>query len=200
MEAPPRRETILGACERLLHRYGPNKTTMQDVAKEARIAVGSVYLEFPSKEAILEELSSRKHDLVLQAIVRGIASDGPYAERLRRAIDARTEAYLTIAKEGIHACELVHCSRDGVQSAQQRFRSAEHNLFCELLRAGADAGELDVAKPELVTRVVLIAYARFTPPWLFSSTRDESLTLLRALHDVVLNGLSTREGRRRRGR
>lgn len=200
MVTPSRRETVLGACERLLHRYGPNKTTMQDVAKEARIAVGSVYLEFNSKEAILEELSSRKHDSVLQAIARGLAGDGPYAERLRRALDARTEAYLSIAKDGAHACELVQCSRDGVQTAQQRFRSAEHNLFCELLRAGANAGELDVDKPELVTRVVLIAYARFTPPWLFLSPREESLGLLRGLHEVVLQGLVVRDGRRKRGR
>jgi AcrR family transcriptional regulator len=195
MDAPSRRETILNACERLLHRKGPGKTTMHDVAKEARVAVGSVYLEFDSKEAIVEELSSRKHDAVLTAIARGLASDGPYAERFRSAIDARTEAYLTIAKDGSHACELVHCSRDGVQTALQRFKAAEHNLFCELLRAGARAGELDVDKPELVTRVVLIAYARFTPPWLFSSSREESLLLLRALHDVVLDGLVKRKRR-----
>ena len=195
MNAPSRRETILHAYERLLHRHGPAKATMGDVAKEARIAVGSVYLEFDSKEAILEELSSRKHDAVLTAIARGIASDGPYAERFRRAIDARTDAYLTIAKDGAHACELVHCSRDGVQSAQQRFKAAEHNLFCELLRAGARAGELDVEKPELVTRAVLVAYARFTPPWLFRENREETLALLRALHDVVLEGLIKRKRR-----
>lgn len=190
-----RRETILSACERLLHRYGPGKTTMQDVAREARVAVGSVYLEFESKEDILAELSSRKHDVVLAAITRGIASDGPYAERFRRAIDARTDAYLSIARDGAHACELVHCARDGVQTAQQRFRAAEHNLLCELLRAGARAGEFDVEKPELVTRAVLIAYARFTPPWLFATARDESLRLLRVLHGVVLDGLVKRRKR-----
>ncbi len=190
-----RRETILAACERLLHRYGPNKTTIQDVAKEARIAVGSVYLEFDSKERLLEELSTRKHDLVLQAIARGLASDGPYGERLRRAIDARTEAYLSIAEGSAHACELVQCTRDGVQSARERFHSAEHTMVCELLRAGGRAGELDVAKPEVTTRAVLVAYARFTPPWLFSAPRDESRSLLRALHDVVLNGLVRRKKR-----
>jgi AcrR family transcriptional regulator len=190
-----RRETILAACERLLHRYGPNKTTMQDVAKEARVAVGSVYLEFDSKEKILEELSARKHDAVLQAIARGLASDGPYADRLRHALDARTHAYLAIADGGSHACELVQCSRDGVQSARERFRTAEHTMFCELLRAGARAGELEVEKPDVTTRVVLVAYARFTPPWLFSAPRDESLSLLHALHEVVLHGLVRRKRR-----
>lgn len=190
-----RRETILAACERLLHRYGPNKTTIQDVAKEARVAVGSVYLEFDSKERLLEELSARKHDLVLQAIARGLASAGPYEERLRRAIDARTEAYLAIANGGAHACELVQCSRDGVQSAKERFHSAEHAMISELLRAGARAGELAVEKPEVTTRAVLVAYARFTPPWLFAAPRAETTSLLRALHDVVLHGLVRRRRR-----
>lgn len=185
-----RRESILGACERLLHRYGPSKTTMSDVAREAGVAVGSVYLEFPSKDAIVAELSSRKHDLVLQAITRGIASERPYGERLRLAIDARTEAYFSIASGGAHACDLVHCSSTAVKSAAERFRAAELATFSELLRAGAKAGELEVSgKVELTTRAVLVAYARFTPPWLFSSPRDESLALLRALHEVVLQGL-----------
>src|SRR4029079_9279854 len=67
-DAARRREQILSAADRLLRHYGPNKTTVADVAREAGIGVGSVYLEFPSKDALIEELSRARHRAVLAAM------------------------------------------------------------------------------------------------------------------------------------
>lgn len=190
-----RRHTILSACERLLHRYGPQKTTIAEVAREARVAVGSVYLEFESKEAIVEELSRKKHATVLEAMRLAVVVERPWAERLRAAIDARTDAFLEIADGGIHGGDLVHCSSGAVQCAHDQFKRDEHALIAELLRDGAKDGELDVGKPELAAKAVLTAYARFAPPWLFHAPREETRTLLRAVHDLVLYGLVHRRRR-----
>jgi AcrR family transcriptional regulator len=190
-----RRETILAACERLLHRYGPSKTTMQDIAREARIAVGTVYLEFDSKETILLELSSRKHKLLLQTIERELAADRPFGERIRSAIDARTDAYFRIAEGGAHGSDLVHCSNAAVTKAHTAFMQAEHALFATTLREGARAGELEVSQPVVAARAMLVAYARFSPPWLFSAPREETRVLLRNVHEVVLFGLVKRKKR-----
>src|SRR5262245_17349677 len=63
-----RREQILEAADRLLRHYGPHKTTIADVAREANVGVGTVYLEFCSKEALIEELSQTRHRAVLDAM------------------------------------------------------------------------------------------------------------------------------------
>jgi AcrR family transcriptional regulator len=68
--ATERRKRILEATERLLRRYGPAKTTVADIAREAEIAVGAVYLEFASKDAIVEELSQGQHRAVMAAARR----------------------------------------------------------------------------------------------------------------------------------
>jgi AcrR family transcriptional regulator len=187
-----RRQTILSACERLLQRYGPQKTTMQDVAREAGIAVGSVYLEFESKEAILHELSNRKHQGILALVERELRAERAYQERIRAAIDARTEAYFAIEDAGLHARDLVHCGHAAVTAAHAAFKEAEHALFTAALRAGARRGELDAPRPAVTARGVLVAYARFTPPWLFSAPRDETKALLASVHKLVLFGLVKR--------
>lgn len=188
-----RRDHILIACERLLHRYGPQKTTMADIAREARVAVGSVYLEFSSKETILEELSLKKHATVLEAMRLALVVERPWAERLRAVFDARTDAFLDIADDGAHGSDLVHCGNGAVQTAHEKYKRDELALIVELLRDGVRAEELDVAKPELAAKAVLVAYARFSPPWVFHAPRDETRTLLRAVHDVVLYGLVRRK-------
>lgn len=191
MNETSRRTLILKAAERLFHRYGPAKTTIADVAREADVAVGSVYLEFDSKEALIQELSVGRYQRVLGAMRASAEQESrPFRDRLRSMLDARVEAFLAQADEGAHACDLLHCSKsDAVKAAYTRFLAEERAIITDLLRAGDRAGELDVPKPDVTGRAVLAAYMPFTPPWLFNVPRDELAGRLRAMHDLILYGL-----------
>ena len=201
MTEPARRATILEAADRLLRHYGAQKTTVSDVAREAGVGVGSVYLEFPSKEAIVEELSRSRHREVLDAM-RAAANAGrrPFHERLTRALDARLEAFYAVVDAGTHACDLVHCVSAAVKTAQVSYHHAELALVAELLRRGTEAGELDAADPdpEAVAGTILRAYASFSLPWIASRDRVETRAALAAMHHLVLHGLLVRPPLRRR--
>jgi AcrR family transcriptional regulator len=192
MATIPRREQILQAAERLLGRYGPAKTTMADVAREAEIGVGTVYLEFPSKDAIIEELSGARYRAMLAAMREAATSSRPHGERLVAMFESRTKAFVEIAEKGAHACDLVHCMSPAVKAAQGRFREDERALLVELLRSGARAGKLSVSRPEAVARAVLRAYATFCPPWLDAIPKDELRPALSAMNDLILSGLLPR--------
>jgi AcrR family transcriptional regulator len=187
-----RREQILRAAEKLLGQYGAAKTTMADLAREAGVAVGSVYLEFSSKEAIVEALSTARHRRVIDAMQRAAASEGSFADRLRGIFEARTTVLLRYAEEGAHVCELVHCVSGAVRVAQARFREEETELLAGLLRDGARAGKLVAPKPMVAARTLLRAYAVFAPPQLFELQRDEVRDALRAMHELVLQGVLPR--------
>ncbi|UQA62598.1 TetR/AcrR family transcriptional regulator [Polyangium aurulentum] len=188
-----RRDQILQAADRLLRHYGPQKTTVADVAREAGIGVGSVYLEFSSKEAIVEELSRSRYRTVLDAMRSAATAPGkPYRERLTGALDARLAAYFAQADGGAHACDLFHCSSAAVKSAAERFREDEHALVAALLREGTEAGELEVGDPETTARALLRVYATFAPPWIFMSERAEVQRLHGEVHALVLNGVVRR--------
>ena len=194
MSQSMRRREIVRAAERLIGRYGPSKTTIADVAREADISVGSVYLEFPSKDALIEELSASRYKSVIEAMRAEAELDSrPFRDRLRGLLDARVEAFLRLAGEGDHACDLLHCKSEAVRTAHARFRSEERALIAEVLRAGARAGELDAPKPEATADTILAAYLTFSPPWIFASPKDELLGRLRAMHDLVLYGLVRRQ-------
>jgi AcrR family transcriptional regulator len=187
-----RREQILRAAEKLLGQHGASKTTMADLAREAGIAVGSVYLEFTSKEAIVEALSTARHCKVIDAMRDVAAKEGSYAERLRGVFDAKTAVLLRYAEEGAHACELVHCLSTAVKIAQPRFVEQEAKLLAELVREGARAGELAARDPDATARTLLQAYAVFSPPKLFELPRGEVRQALREMHELVLQGLLVR--------
>ena len=51
-----REQRILRAASELFVQYGFDKTTVSEIAKEAGISKGAIYLHFQSKEHLLENL------------------------------------------------------------------------------------------------------------------------------------------------
>lgn len=186
-----RRALILAAAEKLFRHYGPGKTTIGDIAAEAGIGVGSVYLEFCSKDDIVGELSRRRHDRVLAAMHEASLT-GSYPERLAAALEARIRTLFALSAEGAHSCDLVLCSAAPVKSAYGRFRTEELELVRELLDAGAEAGELDVADAGATAELIQRAYATFSPPWLFEQSPKEALEKARRMSQLLLDGLAAR--------
>lgn len=58
---PQGRETrILDAALKLIVQYGYDKTSMNDIAQEANVSKGAIYLHFPGKDALFEKLLWRE--------------------------------------------------------------------------------------------------------------------------------------------
>lgn len=55
-----RRQRILDAAESLTLHYGYDKTTVSDIAREAGVSKGAIYLHFDSKETLFEALLERE--------------------------------------------------------------------------------------------------------------------------------------------
>ena len=69
------RDVILDAAERLLARYGYQKMTMDDLAREAGIGKGTTYLHFPSKQEVVLCSIDRIVDRLLKQLRGGLRED-----------------------------------------------------------------------------------------------------------------------------
>src|SRR3954470_9574883 len=84
---------ILDAAARLFERDDWQLVTIERIAQEAEIGKGTVYLHFPSKEAIYGRLALEFAGGVLDEL-RRIDTALPPVERLREAIRVFFEAHL----------------------------------------------------------------------------------------------------------
>ncbi len=184
-----RRERILEAACRLFPHYGAKKTTVADIAAEAGVGTGSVYLEFSSKTAIVHALSEQALETVLQAMDAAIAAPGTIEERLARALTARYEAFVAVAGQGAHATELLHCSSAPIQKTWAAFAAAQHHLLAQVIAAddGSLAGRCGVITDATeAAQALLNAYAAFAPPLVDTSQSGANLAQLATLHRWVL--------------
>ena len=189
-QAKHRRDKLLHAAKTLLHHYGPSKTTIADIAKEARVSVGSVYLEFSSKDAIIGALSDAQHARVLERIEAAITAATHPEAQLRAALRARLDGFLAAAACGRGAAELVHCSRcEAVNDSHSRFLAAERRLLMGILVEGSAAGIFIDRDPEIAAIAILRAHVYFSPPWIFQRPCDALRGEIDALHDLLFRGL-----------
>ncbi len=70
-----RAERILDAAAELITRWGYNKTTIDDIAKKAGVAKGTIYLHWKTREDLFQALMEREDILLIEDIKQLIATD-----------------------------------------------------------------------------------------------------------------------------
>lgn len=76
MDPNERRRRILDAARQLILHYGYDKTTVSDIAREAGVSKGAIYLHFSSKEALLDALIEHDMQQYTADIMAAMEADG----------------------------------------------------------------------------------------------------------------------------
>src|SRR5258708_39798449 len=77
-----KRARILATAQSLFLRYGVKRTSVDDVARGAGIAKGTVYLYFESKETLFKAIAERICADRPAGGQRGLSGDAPLVQRL----------------------------------------------------------------------------------------------------------------------
>src|SRR5215204_5343820 len=138
------KDAILDATDRLLARFGYRKMTVEDIAVEAGIGKGTIYLHFSSKEEVVLSHIDRIVER-LNARVQEIArSEAPAADRLRLMLLTRVLFRFDSIQHYTQSLnDLLAALRPGLLRRRAQYFDAEAQIFADVLRAGRAAGELD---------------------------------------------------------
>ncbi|SDR24869.1 transcriptional regulator, TetR family [Rhizobiales bacterium GAS113] len=106
VDGTDKRDRILDAAQNLFLRYGVKRTSIEDVAQEAGIAKGTVYLSFESKAALFAAIADRLCAKTLADVRRVIGEATPLAERLVGMLDCYIGATHRLVAQSPHIAEL----------------------------------------------------------------------------------------------
>jgi AcrR family transcriptional regulator len=187
------RSAILDATDLLLSKYGYKKMTIDDLAAEAGIGKGSVYLHFSSKEEIvlshvdriIERLKSKLADLA--------ASERPAVERLHAMLLVRVlHRFDSVQHYTQSLNDLLAGVRPALLERRKRYFEEESRIIERVVAAGQQAGEIKPGDPLEFARTLLLATNSLLP---FSLTtkdlgeRPEIAKKVSDLADVLLHGI-----------
>lgn len=78
------RERLLDAAEECFNRFGPSRTSIEDVARQAKVSRSTVYRYFEGRNELLAAAYMRENAAVFERVKILMAEQGTFAERVVR--------------------------------------------------------------------------------------------------------------------
>lgn len=208
----PKRERILVAAERIFAKHGFFAARVSEIAKEAGVADGTIYLYFKSKDDLLICLFETRMKQVNE-LLRAAIADLPPIEQLRAFI----RAYLQMIADHGAAAEVITIELRQSTKFMKEYDNPEFADFLRLLGGiisdGQTRGDLDATIPgHIAARMIFGILDELSLAWVLAKqplkgatpssnaasgagTRPKKFDIVRAADWVVAlvtNGLDKR--------
>ena len=154
-EKEARKQLILNSAERIIKAKGIDETTMTDVAIEAEVGKGTLYLYFKNKDQLLAALSLRGLQILLDFFKKAISRHENNKEKIKEMMRANYEYF----KKYPFYYEL-NASFESKYSAvavkELAYISEEiYQMFNSVILAGIEEGSINkVLEPEYLSRLL----------------------------------------------
>lgn len=159
---------ILDATRKLLIHYGYDKTTVSDIAKEAGISKGAVYLEFPSKDALVHALMT--HDIytyteqIFDTLQHLDAEEWTFSRIYQVSIDALVNSPMMMGivrnDQRIFGGYMTGLGQEWVQYKQQ----GRYPMLLMMQQAGAIRHDLDAKVVDYILSLIVHGVALSETP------------------------------------
>lgn len=186
-KATEKRSAILAAAQTCFWRNGIRRTSIEDVAREAGVAKGTVYLYFASKEELFGSLANELCGAALEGVHGALAARGTLASRLAAALDAKIGYFHRLLAGSPHAAELVDSKAAVAERSLAELDRDFHSAIGRALaaaRAGGDAR----GRAELLDLILAAAYGTARQAELRGESSPEGFRARLALHIERLLG------------
>jgi len=191
------KDSILDATDRLLARFGYRKMTVEDIAAEAGIGKGTIYLHFTSKEEVVLSHIDRIVDRLNDQLREIARSNATTAERLRQMLLTRVLFRFDSIQHYTQSLnDLLAVLRPRLLARRAQYFESEAQIFSEVLATGRESGELNF-EDEHVTAHALLQATNGLLPYSLSTTelgeREEVEQRTADVANLIVRGLLSRK-------
>jgi len=193
MPEPDKHQQIIEAAVRIFARNGYYNSRVSDIAKEAGIASGTIYLYFKTKDEILVTLFREKMAEFVATVRKAIAAEPDAVAKLRRLI----ALHFKLLEDHAEMAEVVQVE---LRQGQKFFRGASANevsgyfdLISSVLEEGMAAGMFRSDLPVKTVRKVLFgAMDQMATSWVLGKRGYKLSETAEAVADIFLKGLAAK--------
>jgi TetR/AcrR family fatty acid metabolism transcriptional regulator len=193
MPEPDKHQQIIEAAVRIFARNGYYNSRVSDIAKEAGIASGTIYLYFKTKDEILVTLFREKMAEFVATVRKAIAAEPDAVAKLRGLI----ALHFKLLEDHAEMAEVVQVE---LRQGQKFFRGASANevsgyfdLISSVLEEGMAAGLFRNDLPVKTVRKVLFgAMDQMATSWVLGKRGYKLSETADAVADIFLKGLAAK--------
>ena len=195
MRDPDKPQQIIEAAVRVFARKGYFNSRVSDVAREAGIAAGTIYLYFKTKEDILITLFREKMATFVAAMRRSIADEPDAVAKVRRLV----HLHFSMLEDDPDLAEVVQIE---LRQGQKFFRGASSQevgeyfaLIGSVLEEGVGQGHFKSDLPvKVATKMLFGIMDQMATSWVLGKRGYRLTDTAPAVADIFLRGISAARG------
>jgi AcrR family transcriptional regulator len=177
-----RRAQILSIAKKRFERFGFNKTTVDEIAKDASISKRTLYQEFENKEKILEELLMFEALSVRKAILNQISKVNEPAEKL--------QTYIRLAKKYLDQNPFIlNVLNDESGFYTPFLKEKPHiieegieEIFSSILKEGMEKGAFRKMDEKVVGHSLVLLFKGFT----YGRGNIQNSSVINSINELIL--------------
>jgi AcrR family transcriptional regulator len=182
-------ESILNAAKKLFGRYGLQKTSLDEIARVARVAKATIYNYFGSKDRVYLEVLRREANEIVQKISSSVDQEVLPVNKLIAFARAKFR-YMR------HAINILNLDREGIEkllpsaeSIRSELFEREVNIIRSILEQGVEKGVFRLNDVPLAATGIAHALRGFELNWLIQESEDRIEYYLDELMNIIFYGL-----------
>ena len=191
MRDPDKPQQIIEAAVRVFARRGYYNSRVSDIAREAGIAAGTIYLYFKTKDDILVTLFRDKMAEFVGALRKAIAGEPDAASKIRRLVSL----HFSMLEENPDLAEVVQVE---LRQGQKFFRGASSQeigayfaLIGSVLEEGAAQGRFRSDLPvKVATKMLFGAMDQMATSWVLGKRGYQLVDTADAVAEIFLQGVA----------
>jgi len=182
-------ESILDAATKMFARYGIRKTTVDEVARMARVAKATIYNYFGSKDHVYLEVLRREANEIVEKISFSVAQEISPRDKLVAFARAKFR-YMC------QAINLLNLDREGIEkplpsadTIRNELFEREVNILRSILNEGVEKRIFHINNSLLTARAIANALRGFELNWLVQESEEKIDHYLNELMNIIFYGL-----------
>ncbi|MCD4676415.1 MAG: TetR/AcrR family transcriptional regulator [Desulfobacula sp.] len=181
--------TILDTAKKMFGRYGLRKTSIDELAKMARVAKGTIYNYFGSKDQVYLEVLRREANEIMEKVSSSVAQEVSPDDKLLAFARAKFK-YMR------QAINILNLDREGIEnllpsaeSVRNDFFEREVNLIHSILKEGIEKGIFHMNDIFLAARAIAHSLRGFELNWLVQESQEQIDHYLDELMNIIFFGM-----------
>ena len=189
-----KRKRILDSAIKVFARTGYSDARMQDVAKEADVSHGTVYVYFKNKDALFVSIFQEILGELIKYIGSEIQKEKNAEDKLRRMISMQ----LDIIEENPDLTKLIliEFPRSGnfLNDSNTDVLSKYIDLISDVIKQGIDGGIFSIGiRTDIIATMIYAGIQGIATRWILDGMNYSLKVMHKEITDILLNGLKFRD-------
>ena len=192
VEKTNKKENILKVAQNLFAKFGLSKTTIEDIARKARMGKASIYYYFKSKESIYKEVVEKEGQVLQEKIITAVSAEQTPQKKIHTYFLTRMMALKELSNyyNALRDEYLDHYSF--IAKARQSYDVFETNLIATILQEGVQSSIFEIENITLTAEAIVGALKGLEYQWTMEVSVEHIKQNVDTLLKILFKGIEKR--------